>query len=104
MMRSTTLAQTREWSVILLFLTHLNLGGNQYEYEGNDFQKLTYQANAVEESIEATIVNQEIGRSPLEFFNPLTRAKSITLLNISLVTEMKNLKPGPKVKGYSALY
>ena len=71
------------------------LGGNQYEYQGNDFQKQTYQANSVEESIEAIIVNQEIGRSPLEFFNPLTRAK---------ITDMKNLKPHQKVKNYSSLY
>ena len=40
-------------------------------------------------------MNQEIGRSALEFFNPLTRAK---------ITEMKNLKAPQKVKNYSSLY
>jgi hypothetical protein len=36
-----------------------SIEGNAYAYEGNNFAKKTFQANAVEESIEQIIVNQE---------------------------------------------
>ena len=51
--------------------------GNQYTFEGNNFMRATFQANAVEESLEQGIVNQEMGRSHLEFYNQLSRAKGI---------------------------
>lgn len=83
------------------------VGGNQYEYEGNQFQKATFQADSVDESIEQIIVNQEIGKSPLEYFNPLSRAKSKrddANHNAHLVSDMKNIKAPQKVKGYTSLY
>eukprot|EP00347_Sterkiella_histriomuscorum_P007648 403348111 len=69
--------------------------GNQYAYEGNEFAKQTYQAQSVEDSIEQIIQNQEQGRSSMEFFNPLSRAK---------LSEMKNIQVPKQVKTYSGLY
>jgi len=34
------------------FITSNIEGGNQYEFQGNEYQKKTFQANSVEESIE----------------------------------------------------
>jgi hypothetical protein len=69
-----TLGLTKGWSVSLRFFK-TPIGGNQYAYEGNQYAKNTYQANSVEEALEQTIMNQEQGRSPMEFYNPLSRAK-----------------------------
>ena len=77
MMMFTTQGLTKEWSVSYSYLGYLilNIEGNQYAYEGNQYMKNTFQANSVEESLEQTIQNQELGKSPLEYFNPLSRAK-----------------------------
>ena len=39
-------------SKIKFYYNFHNEGGNQYEFQGNDYQKKTFQANSVEESIE----------------------------------------------------
>jgi len=68
--------------------------GNQYTYEGNKFKKTTQVGNALEESINVIINNQEIGPNAENFY-PLTRAK---------LFEMKNLRLQSKIKSYNNLY
>ena len=65
----------------------LNIGGNQYTYQGNTYNKAITQGNSVEETILKIIKNQEEGRAPIEFTNVLSRAK---------VIEMKGIKPNDK--------
>lgn len=69
--------------------------GNQYTYEGNQFQKTTCNAMAVQEAVNATIVNQEQGKCPIETTNILSRAK---------IYDMKKLKVPDTVRNYANLY
>jgi len=73
----------------------LNIGGNQYTYQGNTYNKAITQGNSVEETILKIIKNQEEGRAPIEFTNVLSRAK---------VIEMKGIKPNDKCRSFSGLY
>eukprot|EP00350_Pseudokeronopsis_sp_OXSARD2_P013532 CAMPEP_0170549886 /NCGR_PEP_ID=MMETSP0211-20121228/7996_1 /TAXON_ID=311385 /ORGANISM="Pseudokeronopsis sp., Strain OXSARD2" /LENGTH=134 /DNA_ID=CAMNT_0010856137 /DNA_START=164 /DNA_END=568 /DNA_ORIENTATION=- len=68
--------------------------GNQYAFEGNKFKKKTPVSNALEDSINVIISNQEIGPNSEHYF-PLTRAK---------LFEMKNLRLQNKIKSYNNLY
>jgi hypothetical protein len=73
----------------------LFLGGNQYTYQGNSYNKAITQGNSVEENIMKIIQNQEDGRCPIEFTNVLSRAK---------VIEMKGIKPNDKCRSFTGLY
>lgn len=53
----------------------LSIEGNQYTYVGNSYMNKTNQPQCVEESINKIIENQELGKSPFEFSNVLSRAK-----------------------------
>ena len=76
-------------------LTNLTLGGNQYTYQGNNYNKAITQGNSVEEGILHIIQNQEEQRCPIEFTNILSRAK---------VIEMKGIKPNEKCRTFTGLY
>ena len=69
--------------------------GNQYTYQGNDYNKAITQGNSVEETIGKIIQNQEQQRTPIEFTNILSRAK---------VIEMKGIKPNDKCRSFTGLY
>ena len=49
--------------------------GNQYTYQGNKHFKATSKQDAVGQTINQTILNQEVGKSPIEYTNQLSRAK-----------------------------
>ena len=49
--------------------------GNQYTYKGNKFYANAANKEAVQDNINMTILNQEIGKSPIEYTNQLSRAK-----------------------------
>jgi len=49
--------------------------GNQYTYQGNKHFKATSKPDAVSHTINQTILNQEVGKSPIEYTNQLSRAK-----------------------------
>lgn len=92
-MTSTTLAPTSAPSVSTLPL--ICLEGNQYTYEGNKHQHTTSHPAAVQECIDTTILNQEIGKCPIEYTSGVSRAK---------VYDMKQLKPKENVRSFNALY
>jgi len=69
--------------------------GNQYTYEGNSFQKTASQPAAVQECINTTILNQEIGKCPIEYTNQISRAK---------IYDMKQLKAPDNVRSFASLY
>ena len=69
--------------------------GNQYTYKGNNYNKAITQGNAVQESIQKIIENQEQARAPIEFTNILSSAK---------VIEMKGIRPNEKCRGFAGLY
>ena len=49
--------------------------GNQYTYKGNKYYATAANKEAVQDNINMTILNQEIGKSPIEYTNQLSRAK-----------------------------
>lgn len=69
--------------------------GNQYTYKGNKFFSETRNDQAVEGIVNSAIGNQEIGKSPIEYTNQLSRAK---------VFDMKNIRVPDQVRAYSNLY
>ena len=71
------------------------IGGNQYTYQGNTYNKALAQGSSVEENIEKIIKNQEDQRTPIEFNNILSRAK---------VVEMKGIRPNEKSRSFTGLY
>ena len=73
----------------------LLLAGTQYTYQGNDYLKISSKGNAIQESVNTAIVNQELGKSPIEYTNQVSRAK---------VTEMKRLRVPENVRSYNNLY
>jgi|LakMenEpi03Aug12_release.lakeMendotaPanAssembly.Ray.scaffolds.fasta_scaffold636600_1 hypothetical protein len=95
MTKSITLERTRDQSVSKILFTKYYKGGNQYTYQGNTFQKLSANVKAVEEAINTTILNQELGKSPMEYTNQLSRAK---------VYEMKRLTVPDNIRSYNNLY
>merc|ERR1712228_115628 len=56
--------------------------GNQYTYQGNKHFKASTKQDAVGECINATILNQEVGKSPIEYTNQLSRAKIFDMKGI----------------------
>lgn len=70
-------------------------GGNQYTYKGNDFLGQTRNETAVEDTVKNAIGNQEIGKSPIEYTNQLSRAK---------IFDMKGIRVADQVRSYSNLY
>ena len=48
---------------------------NQYTYKGNKYYATAANKEAVQDNINMTILNQEIGKSPIEYTNQLSRAK-----------------------------
>ena len=76
-------------------LFNLFLEGNQYTYQGNDFNSLTQNQKAVADVVSMAIGNQEIGKSPIEYTNQLSRAK---------VFDMKNIRVPEQVRSYNNLY
>lgn len=74
---------------------HLFLEGNQYTYQGNNFNSLTQNQKAVADVVSMAIGNQEIGKSPIEYTNQLSRAK---------VFDMKNIRVPEQVRSYNNLY
>lgn len=52
-----------------------SIRGNQYTYEGNKFRQQNPKDDAVQDIVNAAIGNQEIGKSPIEYVNQLSRAK-----------------------------
>lgn len=58
--------------------------GNQYTYQGNEYFKQTQNANnsAVQDTVNNAIGNQEIGKSPIEYTNQLSRAKIYDMKSI----------------------
>ena len=71
------------------------LEGNQYTYQGNDYYSKTKSDNAVADIVNNAIGNQEIGKSPIEYTNQLSRAK---------IFDMKNIRVPDQVRSYSNLY
>jgi hypothetical protein len=69
--------------------------GNQYTYQGNKHFSNTSNVKAVAQTVSTAIGNQEIGKSPIEYTNQLSRAKII---------DMKNIKAGDNVRSYMNLY
>lgn len=57
--------------------------GNQYTFQGNKYQSISSKATAVQQTVNQSIVNQEIGKCPIEYTNQISRAK---------VFDMKGLK------------
>ena len=43
--------------------------GNQYTYKGNKYYATAANKEAVQDNINMTILNQEIGKSPIEYTN-----------------------------------
>ena len=43
--------------------------GNQYTYQGNDYNSVTQNKKAVADVVSMAIGNQEIGKSPIEYTN-----------------------------------
>ena len=79
---STTLGPTNVQSVST-FLSNLCEEGNQYTYEGNEFQKSISKPQAVQDSVNQVILNQECGKCPIEYSSQVSRAK---------IYDMKQLK------------
>ena len=71
------------------------IGGNQYTYEGNNYQAKSALPYTIEEKINQTIVNQEVGKCPIESTNMLSRGK---------IYDMKNLKVPDQVRAFNNLY
>lgn len=69
--------------------------GNQYTYQGNKYCNETRNEKAVEGIVSSAIGNQEIGKSPIEYTNQLSRAK---------VFDMKNIRVPEQVRTYTNLY
>lgn len=72
-----------------------SIKGNQYTYQGNNFNSLTQNQKAVADVVSMAIGNQEIGKSPIEYTNQLSRAK---------VFDMKNIRVPEQVRSYNNLY
>ena len=49
--------------------TVLFVEGNQYTYQGNDYNSVTQNKKAVADVVSMAIGNQEIGKSPIEYTN-----------------------------------
>ena len=62
-------------NVTPLFFLFCAIEGNQYTYKGNKFYAKANNNEAVQDNINMTILNQEIGKSPIEYTNQLSRAK-----------------------------
>jgi hypothetical protein len=56
---------------------------------------LTQNQTAVQDTVANAIANQEIGKSPIEYTNQLSRAK---------VYDMKNIRVPEQVRSYNSLY
>ena len=69
--------------------------GNQYTYKGNDFNSATQNNQAVQNTVNNAIGNQEIGKSPIEYTNQLSRAK---------IFDMKGVRVPDQVRTYQNLY
>lgn len=72
-----------------------SIKGNQYTYQGNDYNSVTQNKGAVADMVSMAIENQEIGKSPIEYTNQLSRAK---------VFDMKNIRVPEQVRSYNNLY
>lgn len=77
------------------FALLFRLEGNQYTYKGNDYCGATQNKAAVESTVSNAIGNQEIGKSPIEYTNQLSRAK---------VYDMKSIRVPDQVRSYNNLY
>ena len=71
------------------------LEGNQYTYKGNTHFNDVKNGDAVQDAVSMAIQNQEMGKSPIEYTNQLSRAKII---------EMKGIKVQEQVRSYQNLY
>jgi hypothetical protein len=69
-----------EWASVTL--NFLFIEGNQYTYKGNEFNAKTQSAGAVQDTVNNAIGNQEIGKSPIEYTNQLSRAKIVDMKGI----------------------
>ena len=69
--------------------------GNQYTYKGNKYYATAANKEAVQDNINMTILNQEIGKSPIEYTNQLSRAK---------IYDMKGIRVQDQVRSYANLY
>ena len=69
--------------------------GNQYTYKGNKYYANAANKEAVQDNINMTILNQEIGKSPIEYTNQLSRAK---------IYDMKGIRVQDQVRSYANLY
>ena len=65
-------------------MTFFQSEGNQYTYKGNEYFKETQndQNHAVNDTVNNAIGNQEIGKSPIEYTNQLSRAKIYDMKSI----------------------
>lgn len=59
-----------------------SIKGNQYTYKGNEFNAKTQSSGAVQDTVNNAIGNQEIGKSPIEYTNQLSRAKIVDMKGI----------------------
>ena len=50
-------------------VTFVYVEGNQYTYQGNDYNSVTQNKKAVADVVSMAIGNQEIGKSPIEYTN-----------------------------------
>ena len=71
------------------------LEGNQYTYEGNEYFSKNTREEAVKDAVNNAIGNQEIGKSPIEYTNQLSRAK---------IFDMKSIRVPDQVRSYNNLY
>ena len=69
--------------------------GNQYTYKGNDYYSKTASNAAVADTVNNAIGNQEMGKSPIEYTNQLSRAK---------IFDMKGIRVADQVRSYNNLY
>lgn len=72
-----------------------SIQGNQYTYKGNQYFSNTQNNQAVQDTVNMAISNQEIGKSPIEYTNQLSRAK---------IFDMKGVRVQDQVRSYANLY
>lgn len=72
-----------------------SIKGNQYTYKGNEYFSATQNQGAVQDTVNQAIGNQEIGKSPIEYTNQLSRAK---------IFDMKGVRVQDQVRSYNNLY